>query len=791
MDTSRYVSISLKEVDAETFLLGDFTKLSLPGKSKQSLKHDSRVPLSEMQSSRDREAAIVRDLLYVITGKEGIYIKYSQEVDETDLFKCFKGLTYRINKDIDINFKDLAKQISQLGKFYSALSFFEKYFNKAGHGKVLSRLCQYIRNYLQEYRSVVCTLFELFDTETSFSIISLHQKLNDITPSSKVPSIAKSMQLLYDLTQLIIAENTKRLKNSNLLDMRFENIMRSLKEDIGTNIMDDVFLDSQNSRHVKGGIVLNIIMSQLENFSGNDRSYNLFHHIYEFVSIFYIQTLNKWLQYGEILDPFHEFFIVKSIPESDSSVYNSYYWMNKYAIKREGLLRQFEPIDFQKQVFFTGKNLSIINECNCQTLIKSCPFNPIKSLQDTNLELIINEAYVRSNKLIYQLLSSGYHLFGFVSLLNKYFLLTDGALFDKFLNDSNHELKRSFSNKASTEIIRSYENAYDTDYKTGIEKLVSDLLRIKFEKHSLLEDILDIIKTQVTDASEILNAPDFGKLTDLLKANVQSNSQSRSSEKSADLEGRRCNKLTISRLNLDVEIPFPLNQVIIDSQKLEYQILFRHSALVKFLEKRFEKSWRELGYQTFWTWTFEDKRVRKWIKRCRFIHTKMFDFIRIYTFYFKYDVIDNHWSTITKMFQDIEQGDRTFDLSVFKFQMTDFLSSSMCDLLLSQSELTSCLYELFTLIIVFHEYVMSLRKALLLMDENLLNIYKHKLNLSIKFNNVKKEEKLSSLIKGIDSYHYTFQRKLAELCEYLGYYGEIDSPKMLLLHSKLVSSFKL
>lgn len=86
---------------------------------------------------------------------------------------------------------------------------------------------------------------------------------------------------------------------------------------------------------------------------------------------------------------------------------------------------------------------------------------------------------------------------------------------------------------------------------------------------------------------------------------------------------------------------------------------------------------------------------------------------------------------------------------------------------------------------------MSLRKALLLMDENLLNIYKHKLNLSIKFNNVKKEEKLSSLIKGIDSYHYTFQRKLAELCEYLGYYGEIDSPKMLLLHSKLVSSFKL
>lgn len=791
MDKNYATSILLKEVDPETFLLGDFIELSLPDKSKQSSKNETKVPVHEMKSSKEREAAVLRDLLYVLTGKEGIYIKYSQEVDQSDIFSCLKGFSYRIHKDIDINFKEIAKQLSQLGKYYSALTCFEKFFNKASHGKVLSRLCEYIRNFLQEYQASVCSFFSLFDSDSNFSIISLYQKLNDISASSTLPSIARSMELLYDVVQLIVKENNKRLKNSNLLDMKFESIMKSLKEDTDTNILDDVFLDLQNSKQVKGGIILNIILSQLEQFNGNDRAYNLFHHIYEFVSTHYLQILNGWLQYGKIADPFFEFFIVESIPDSDSSFYNSYYWMNKYAIKREGLLRQFEPIEFQKQVFFTGKNLSIINECNCQHLIKESPFNPIKSLQAADLELVINEAYIRSNNLVYNLLCSGYQLSEFTLLLNKYFLLSDGSSFDNFLNDSNHELKRSYSSKASTDIIRSYDNAYITENKSKIEKLVSDLLEIKFENHSLLEDILDIIKTQVADASELLNASNLQKLTDLLKANLQNNSHSQSSARNSDLEGQRCNKLAISRLNLHLEIPFPLNQVILESQKLEYQILFRHSALLKFLEKRFEKSWRELGYQTLWTWTFEDKRVRRWIKRCRFIHTKMFDFLRIYSFYFKYDVIETNWSSIINFYDDIELGKRNFDLSSFKSQMTDFLSSSMGDLLLSQSDLACCLYDLFTLIIVFHEYVMSLRKALLLMDENLLNIYREKLNLSIRFNSVRKEEKLASLVKGIDSYHLTFQRKLTELCEYLGYYGEIDSPKLLLLHSKLVSSFTL
>lgn len=791
MDSAVKEFISLEDLDADSFLLQQSFNSSLSNKSKQTSKNDKKIPLQEMSSTKEREAIVVRDLFYVLTGKEGLYIKYSDDVDESDVDKCLKGYTYRTSKDIDINFKEITKQLCHLGKYFSALSWFIKYFNKSYYGKVLTRFCEYLRNFLKEYQSTVCKFYEAFSTDSAFSLVGLYQFINNFGSETQLPSIYKTMEYLYDITQLLIEDNNKRLDDSNLLDMKFENIMKSLKEDMNTDTMDEVFIDTRNFKYVCGGLVLNIVFSHLMKYKGDDRSYTLFHNIYEFISIEYLEMLNQWLQYGKVNDPFAEFFIVESIRDNKHSIYNSIYWIDKYAIRREGLLKQFEPLHIQKQLFFTGKYLSIINECGCSDIAHKIPFTPIKSLQENNLDLLINEAYARSNQLIYQLLVWKYQMPNFLTLLNKYFLLTDGSLFEDFLNHSNHELKRSLGSASKSTITRSYVVAYERKFNTILEKMIFDLLEPKFERQSILEDILEIIKTQVTDANEILSASNLGKLTNLLKENVQSNTRLNSSDGAASLESQRCNKLAVSKFTIDLTIPFPLNQVVSESQKLEYQVIFRHSSLVKFMEKRFEKSWRELGYHSFWTWNFDDARVRKWIKRCRFIHTKMFDFIRIYLSYSKYDVIACNLNNVNKLLQNINNEGKHFDLSTFKSQITEFLSSSMSESLLSQAKPASCLYELFTLIIVFHEYVMSLRKALLLMDENLLNIYKEQLNLSLKYTDAQKEQKLDTLIRVVDTYHLTFQKKLTELCGYIGYYGEIDSPKMLSLHSKLVSSFRL
>jgi gamma-tubulin complex component 2 len=791
MDGKAFTSMSLDGVDSDQFLLGNFTSITLAEKGKQQSNTEERLTssLKSIKDIRKREDLIIKDLLCIILGREGTFISLTNRANHTAIYKCLKGSAYSIHKDIDINFKDITYQLALLGTKISALENFHKFFDRASHGKVVGRLCEFIRGFFNDYYLLVNQLEHTFENDSGFSIISLYQSLNNIPIDSPYCSIIQSVNHQYELIQQIIEENNKRLENSNLMDMKFKNIMKLIKEDLSTNALDDIIIDSQNSRNVKGGIILNIVQKELDKFKGNDRSEKFLLKIYEFISTDYIEILNTWLHSGIINDPFDEFFIVET--KSNANLYNSYYWINKFAIKKDGLIKQLDSIVFQKKVFLSGKYLTIVRECQYNDLLAQYPFTKINSLQDINMEIIINESYVRANKIMRQLFCEGYKLPKFIFLMNKYFLIFDGSLFDGFLNRSNHELKRTFNNASILEISRAYETSYDSKKLDSVERLFLHLLVTKFEKNSLLEDILKIIKTKITDATEIMSAANMGNLTDLLKANLQSNDAIDTYSKNLDLKSQRCNKLTISRFSIDLQLPFPLNQIILESQKLEYQILFRHTALVKFLEKRFEKSWRELGYQTFWTWNFEDLRIRKWIKRCRFIHTKMFDFIRLYSFYLKYDVLETNWYPVRMMLKGVEERDRIFDLSDFKFQLTEFLSSSLSDILLSQTKLTTGLYELFTLMIVFHEYVMSLRKALLLMDESLLDSQKARLHISIDFSPEEKEKTLRKIIEVLDSFHLTFQNKLVELSQDLAYYGGVDSPKMLLLHSKIVSTFKM
>ena len=771
---------SFGDVTPEELLLGSYMKVTPDGT-------EERASMEDIKSSQEREKAIVNDLLYVLDGSEGDYIKFDRHIDIENPHQKLKGIPYDNDAHLDINLREIATQLTALGIKVSSLKYAATYFNRPCYGKVAGKFCHYIRNFLNEYRRKLCTMREASQSIVGMSIIQLSQAINNSYFEPSFGTFSECICHLFEVSQSLIKEDQKRLKQTNLTDMRFESLMNSIKEDASSNQLDDIVTDSQNSKYVNGGIILNVIHSEIIRQKGNETSSQFLKHLYDFVSTDYLTIMNEWLQSGKISDVFHEFFILEdtTLPTS----YNCYHWMNKFAIKRECLLTQFKSAEYQKKIFLTGKYLAILRACKCEHLVREKPFDPIKSLNDVNVNVAINEAYKRANVLFAAVLYENYGLQEFMELLNKCFLLSDGSCFDNFLNHSNHELKRSYHNTSTLEISKLYYDAYEIANGSIVQQLMSEILKVEFQRHSILEDIVEIIKTHITNFDEIMNVSNIGSLTEILKANVNTNTAPSSS--SSDGETQRCNKLAISRLSLEINIPFPINQIVVDSQKLEYQILFRHSALLKFLEKRMEKSWRELGYHAFWTWTYEDRRIQKWIKKCRFIHTKMFDFLRVYSYYLKHDVLETNWSNVDQLAGISDGKFETFDITAYKSQITDFLSSSMCDLLLSRADLANCLYEIFTLILVFHEYVMSLRKALLLMDENLLNSQIARLKLSMNFSASEKEKRLSTIIQVLDSYHITFQKKLLKLCQYLGYYGEIDSPKMLLLHSKLVSSFKL
>lgn len=784
------ISISLEDVDADQFQIGDYYRISDLGKGKQ--QSDFEVSgiqsLKQVKSQQQRETIIVRDLINVILGKEGDYIRYKLEESEqsNQTKESLRAVKFSISKDIDFSFIDITNKICEHGSRVLTLVSFEQYFNKTSYGIVMGRLCEYFRNFMKEYQNSIFHYLE--ESGTEMSILSLFQMLSNRRMQSYGCSIVECVASFYDLIKDIIEEDNKRSKITNLTDMKFENLMTSLKEECSSSSVEDIVYDSRTSKCIKGGIILNLLERHIGISRGFRNSNMLFAQIFEFITTGYLDILNKWLNFGQLDDFFDEFFISEAFPKSD--IYNSYFWQNKFAIKMDLLPEQLKSKQLQKKLLLTGKYLRIIKECECDHYFEQIPLSSIKTFRGSNFTILIDAAYNRANILLKRMLNHSYEMRIFVSLMTKYFLLTDGSLVDDFLNHANHELKRSYSSSATQDILRWYKISYGTKSDDLTYKLFSELLECEFEPHSILEDILQITRTRVTDVNDIMQASNMESLSNLLKANIHPNSIP-SSPRRPEADNQRCNKLAISRFSIDIRIPFPLNHIISDSQKLEFQLLFRHSILINFLNKRFEKSWRELGYHTFWTWSFGDPRVRKWVKRARFIHNRMFEFIRIYLYYLNNDVIQVNWCKLDSVMENLDNEEESFDLCGFKFQMTEFLSSTICDSLLAQTDLASSLYGLFTLILVFHEYVMSLRKTILLMDENLLKVQKKRLKLSITFSKEEKENKLKTLIDVMDSYHQTFQRKMSDLCKHLEYHGKIDSPKMLTLQEKLVFGFNL
>lgn len=775
--------VSLEETDPDDFVVGNFTRVVLPYKK----NNDIDVKINKI-SPKERETQIVQDLMYVLVGNEGIYITFEDRDYLDDIFYCLKGPQFKIHQHVDVNFRDIVNQLSNLGTKVYSLKQFLSFFNIYSYGKVMGRFCDFIRNFLKRYHTLIYQNNQLFQKHRQLSVVSLYQQLCDVLMESEGCSAFQCISQLYEITQTIIEESKQRFQKSNLMDMKFRNLMNSLKEDMNSSILDDIIIDSQNSKQVKGGALLNIVSDAIQKAKGNLNAYKFIKKLYEHISLDYVIMLNTWLASGKLSDPYDEFVI--SEDRSNAITYDSYYWTNKFAIKREMLLRQLSSAKIQRMLYFTGKYLRYIQECKTETSEINGTYNSITSLLDNNLELLISSAYERANFLFIQMLCGTYKFHGFINLMNQYFLMSDGGKFDMFLNISNHELKRSFSSASVYDIIKAYERIYSKETATTTVDYFSTITSVKFENRSFLEELLEIIKTKATDANDIMKAIDMGSLNNILKENIEKNTSPDTSQISIK-ENQRCNKLAISKLNVDIQIPFPINQIITESHKLEYQILFRHIAMIKFIEKRLEKSWRELGYQTFWTWGFEDIRVRKWIKRCRFIHTKMFDFLRLYIFYSKVEVIDINWEKMGNILYEFENQNYEYDVAKLKRLITEFLSSSMSDLLLSQTNLTTCLYEILTLIIVFHEYVMSARKVLLFLDETLMDSQRQKYNFSFVYSHTEKEKKLASLIQVLDSYHLTFQRKMVELSQNLSYYGGVDSPKLLILEKLLVSTFKL
>lgn len=147
----------------------------------------------------------------------------------------------------------------------------------------------------------------------------------------------------------------------------------------------------------------------------------------------FYNMLRRWIYDGELMDPYHEFFVSESDPstrpEVDPRRVETSVWEDKYSLDLP-MTPSIISADFAKKIFLIGKSLNFLrHNCGDSDWVIEHSKSATKELRygDTaTLETSIDEAYKTTMTRLTQLMSHKYHLFTHLTAIKKYLLLSQG-----------------------------------------------------------------------------------------------------------------------------------------------------------------------------------------------------------------------------------------------------------------------------------------------------------------------------------------------------------------------------
>lgn len=517
-------------------------------------------------------------------------------------------------------------------------------------------------------------------------------------------------------------EEKKREQPGKYNDIQFSHLIQSLKQDA-----NEMLPDSTPMTNVKGGIVLNIIDNQIQSCIGDPRLESFLLALYHNVSQPFVSMLNKWLGSGVIEDPFEEFGIVAREQST-------------FTFRSDGLV--FKDPAIQRLILLTGKYRGLSRDASNATFLTS--------LRSDDITMSLTMAFQQANESLCLTLRQKYNINVLIPEILNWYLIRGPV--NKTFNEILMSLKKSVITQDTLAKLRLCYYSPSITY---------DALEFNLDSMSVIDELHKLIDIKAMDANEVLQSESMGALTSMFRAFTET-------------QGKQpTGAATIANLRLTLSLPSPLNEIILESQQYELGLLFKYITLLSFLERRFDKSWREIGYSVYWTWGYSDLRIQKFIKRARIIHVKLFEFLRIYNHYVKFSVIETNF--------DIPQD--ITDLSAFNSKINTFLSSTLNDCLLTDKVVSSLVFSMIQLLVNFNEYILQLRKTLVKMDQ-------------IKLSTVVEspewiDEHIGGINERLNTYTSMFESGLGQLVKELGQIGALDNGKVLYLRQSLELAFTL
>ncbi len=573
-------------------------------------------PLKELTSSA-QEVAILDDILFVLMGYEGQYIRFKESYKPAEEKERLAGPSYRMLPGLDPSLRDLANSILKMATYYGAMEAFVEVQSRQEFGAINHALCASIRKLLKDYLVLIAQLENQVISNSSFTLHLLH--LHTL-PTSHM------MFQLYTLGQEILQRNS--LLEENLDDSAdfddVDNILEQLREG------GDLAPGSMATKVCKGGNVIRLLTERLSFMSGDPAARTLLQTLLRDSSRPYMAMLNEWLHHGGIKDPHAEFLVKEqqSIKrEKLEEDYTDEYWEKRYTIRDGDVPPQLEGV--KDKVLLAGKYLNVVRECggvDVSIEVKDVP----KSFDDPRFLDNVNAAYAHANSSLLKLLLTTHALSDRLRSMKHYFFLDRSDFFTYFLDLGASELRKPFRavNVGKLQslldlVLRQPDSVAALDpFKEDVKVQMNDVGLTKF--------LMGVVNVRGIDQ----DAPD------------ESLDRYRTPATQPSAEDHESSMTGYEALEFKFSVPFPLSLVISSKTVLRYQILFRYLVSMRHLEGLLVNSWEEHHKVLSWTHRSPDPKLERWKRRAWTLRARMLVFVQQFTYYCTSEVIEPNWHNL-------------------------------------------------------------------------------------------------------------------------------------------------
>jgi gamma-tubulin complex component 2 len=573
-------------------------------------------PLKELTSSA-QEVAILDDILFVLMGYEGQYIRFKESYKPAEEKERLAGPSYRMLPGLDPSLRDLANSILKMATYYGAMEAFVEVQSRQEFGAINHALCASIRKLLKDYLVLIAQLENQVISNSSFTLHLLH--LHTL-PTSHM------MFQLYTLGQEILQRNS--LLEENLDDSAdfddVDNILEQLREG------GDLAPGSMATKVCKGGNVIRLLTERLSFMSGDPAARTLLQTLLRDSSRPYMAMLNEWLHHGGIKDPHAEFLVKEqqSIKrEKLEEDYTDEYWEKRYTIRDGDVPPQLEGV--KDKVLLAGKYLNVVRECggvDVSIEVKDVP----KSFDDPRFLDNVNAAYAHANSSLLKLLLTTHALSDRLRSMKHYFFLDRSDFFTYFLDLGASELRKPFRavNVGKLQslldlVLRQPDSVAALDpFKEDVKVQMNDVGLTKF--------LMGVVNVRGIDQ----DAPD-----EILDRYRTPATQPSAEDHESSMTGYEA-------LEFKFSVPFPLSLVISSKTVLRYQILFRYLVSMRHLEGLLVNSWEDHHKVLSWTHRSSDPKLERWKRRAWTLRARMLVFVQQFTYYCTSEVIEPNWHNL-------------------------------------------------------------------------------------------------------------------------------------------------